>query len=149
MISKKPYSSVLSAPLRAEESALERVRASATPPVIRRKRESAAFQEKVAQEAPDFASLMVKMYTLTNKMADGLMHQEEYSAKDINALTALVKALPTLQEAERTHVAKLDGKAPEDMSTAELWKALQSIEDVENSEFPLLDVGPGGSTEGQ
>jgi hypothetical protein len=128
---------------------MERIRSSAVPPAIRRKRTSTdtqAFDHKLATEAPDFATLMVKLYGVTNKMADALSAQDEYSSKDINALTALVKALPTLQEAERNHRAKLDDKAPEDMSTEDLWKALQGLEDVEDSEFPLLESAASGST---
>jgi hypothetical protein len=98
---------------------------SATPPSVIKKRKHAAqeledFEADLRSRAPDMALLLSKIYTLTEKMVDKLSSQDQFTSKDINALTALTRALPTLQTAEQNHKASIKGKTAEDMSIEEL-----------------------------
>ena len=96
-------------------------------PLIRRKavlQQTADFDARLERDGPDFATLMASMYQLASKMVVTLNNKEEYSSRDITSLTALTKALPVLQAAEKAHKAKIKDKAVEDLSTEELMEAL-------------------------
>lgn len=152
MISKKPYSSLTPQAIktlkaqRRLEKATEGMKtgkdaysAPALTPTIIRKRTNTveAFEAKVEAKAPDFAELLTNIYSLTAKMVTHLQQQDEYSSKDINALTALTKALPTLQEAEKNHKTKLAEKEVEDLSAAELMELAKVIVSADNPNSPF------------
>lgn len=153
MISKKPYSSLT--PQAAKALKLQKKlaaatsdvsvynRAALTPTIIRKRINTVeAFEAKVEAKAPDFAELLTNIYSLTAKMVTHLQQQDEYSSKDINALTALTKALPTLQEAEKNHKTKLADKEVEDLSAAELMQLAKVIISGQTLDSPTgLDSG--------